>query len=60
MKPPLVVTMPIVCPCPVCVREGAHNAYCSVHLADTEALDVPPCDCGHRDGVPRHPENEKR
>lgn len=53
---PVRVKMPKVCPCPSCTREGAHHAWCTVHLADYENMRVPPCDCGRRDGKPRIPE----
>jgi hypothetical protein len=37
-----------ICSCPCCLRDGRHDDECSVHLADNEALEVPPCDCGVR------------
>jgi hypothetical protein len=46
----------VSCPCESCEREGAHDAWCSVHHADYEALDVPPCDCGLREGTTKWPE----
>ena len=45
-----------ICCCASCLREGRHDDWCSVHLADHEALEVPPCDCGLREGVRRTPE----
>jgi hypothetical protein len=48
--------MPAVCPCPSCTAEGQHDPWCTVHLADYEHLDRPPCDCGLREGVRRTPE----
>lgn len=47
----------MTCPCPSCTADGPHHPDCAVHLADNEAMAVPPCDCGRRDGVPREPEN---
>lgn len=44
--------MPKVCPCPSCTREGQHDPWCMVHLADEEGIN---CDCGLRDGVQREP-----
>jgi hypothetical protein len=37
------------CPCPVCTREGQHDAWCSVHDATYENMETPPCDCGLRE-----------
>lgn len=45
------------CTCDTCLREGPHDHWCTVHLADFEDLEVPPCDCGLREGVRRTPAN---
>jgi hypothetical protein len=43
------------CSCASCAREGRHDDWCTVHIADYEAMHTLPCDCGLRDGERRVP-----
>lgn len=46
-----------LCGCPSCEADGKHHDDCTVHHADYEDVDPPPCDCGLRDGRYREPAN---
>lgn len=54
-SPATLPTMDSARPCHVCQAEGQHDPWCTIHLADYEDMDRPPCDCGLRVVVRRTP-----